>query len=167
MPNLYDGDEGGDKCDDVDSGDEGDRAGGAGHHSGPDDDYDDSSDEQLSDFLEGDELTLSQEAVARKRRQRKDTEEVAHGALDYFGFSIGVGAPLLMGKVKEARVGIEKEEDEVLLHWYTPSKALVDNASSIDFDAYANATFNAAYTIVEGAGRSGSRARRKYVEDTS
>ena len=69
-PNLYRGDEGGDKCDDGDSGDEGDRAGGAGHRSGLDDDYDDSSDEQLSDFLEGVELILSQEAVARKRRQR-------------------------------------------------------------------------------------------------
>ena len=92
----------------------------------------------------------------------------ARQGLNSFGFFIGAGAPLLVGKVKDARVGMEEEEeDEVLLHWYTPSKALVDNASSTDFDVYANATFNAAYNVVEGAGRSGSRATRKYVEDTS
>ena len=168
MPSLYRGEEGGDKCDDEDSGDEGDRAEGAEHCSGLDDDYNDSSDEELSDFLKGDELTLRQEAVARKRRHRKDTEEVEHGAIGSFGFFIGDGAPLLVGKVKEVRVGMEEEEeDEVLLHWYTPCKALVDDASSIDFDMYANATFNAAYKVVQDAGRSGSRATRKYVEDTS
>ena len=44
---------------------------------------------------------------------------------------------------------------------------MVDNASSTDFDVYAYATFNAVYNVVEGAGRSGSRAARQYVEDTS
>ena len=53
MPSLYRGEEGGDKCDDEDSGDEGDRAEGAGHCSGLDDDYNDSSDEEFSDFLKG------------------------------------------------------------------------------------------------------------------
>ena len=167
MPSLCRGHEG-DEVDDDDSGNEGDRAGQAGHCSGLDDGEDDSSDEELTDDLEGDQLTGGRAAVARKRRQRKDVEEVVHGALNSSRFFIGAGAPLLVGKVKDARVGMkEEEEDEVLLHWYTPSKALVDNASSTDFDVYANATFNAAYNVVEGAGRSGSRATRKYVADTS
>ena len=169
MPSLCRGHEG-DEVDDDDSRNEGDRAGEAGHRSGLDDGDDDgdSSDEELIDALEVDQLTGGRAAVARKQRQRKDVEEVVHGALNSFGVFIGAGAPLLVGKVKDARVGMEEEEeDEVLLHWYTPSKALVDNAPSTDFDVYANATFNAAYNVVEGAGRSGSRATRKYVEDTS
>ena len=168
MPSLCHGHEG-DEVDDNDSGNEGDRAGEAEHCSGLDDGDDgDSSDEELTDALEGDQLTGGRAAVARKWRQQKNVEEVVHGALNSFGFFIGAGAPLLVGKVKDARVGMEEEEeDEVLLHWYTPSKALVDNASSTDFDVYANATFNAAYNVVGGAGRSGSRATRKYVEDTS
>ena len=130
MPSLCRGHEG-DEVDDDDSGNEGDRAGEAGHCSGLDDDDDsDSSDEELTDALEGDQLTVGREAVARKRRQRKDVEEVVHEALNYSGFFIGAGAPLLARKVKDARVGMEEEEDEVLLHWYTPSKALVDSASS-------------------------------------
>ena len=167
MPSLCRGQEG-DEVDDDDSGNEGDSAGEAGSYSGLDDDGDgDSSDGELTDVLEGDQLTLGRAAVARKRRQRKDVEEVVHGALNSFGFFIGTGAPLLVGKVKDTRVGMEEEENEVLLHWYTPSKALVDSASSADFDVYANATFNVAYNVVEGAGHSGSRATRKYVEDTS
>ena len=132
MASLCRGHEG-DEVDDDDSGNEGDRAGEAGHcsiNSGLDDDDDgDSSVEELTDVLEGGQLTAGRAAVARKRRQRKDVEEVVHGALNSFGYFIGAGASLLAGKV-----GMEEEENEVLLHWYTPSEALVDNASSTDFD---------------------------------
>lgn len=106
------------------------------------------------------ERTLNYESGARRRQRRKEGEEVSHGAVGSFSFFLGSAAHLLVGKVKDTRQESGKEE-EVLLHWYTPSKTLVANASSTAFDTYAGAIFNAAYRV-EVAGQ-----KKKYLEDTS
>jgi len=65
----------------------------------------------------------------------------------------------LAGKViGERQRGGEKE---VNLHWYTPSKTLVENAANTDFGDYAKATFNESYVSVE-VGK-----RTQYQPDTS
>eukprot|EP00904_Undaria_pinnatifida_P006121 jgi/Undpi1/2639/HiC_scaffold_13.g06018.m1 len=159
-PNLI----GGDDSDDESSDDDGGGAGGEGYTSNNASD-DNSSDE---DDFSRDERTLQQGASGgTKQRQQRATKNVEHGALSSFAFFTPTNAPFLVGKVNETRIGTDGQR-EILLHWYTPKKALIDNAVNAEFDVYANATFNAAYevgTAPVGAGRSGSRQR--YVADTS
>lgn len=144
--------------------DDGDIPGGAGIDGVGDDPFDSSDDDAdmlTSSYVDNRERSLNHESGARRRQQRKQGEEVSHGAVGSFSFFLGSAAPLLVGKVKDTRQQSGQEE-EVLLHWYTPSKTLVANASSTTFDTYAGAIFNAAYRV-EVAGQ----RKKSYVEDMS
>lgn len=146
-----------------------------------DDDSDDGSDdgtpEEYSDHdssdeeLEGEGLAGTQQAAARKRRMNRDTEG-ARGkegvGVGSFAFFVATDAPFLVGKVEGERQG-EGREREVCLHWYTPSKSLLQQAATVDFELYGMAVFNAAYNVEDvphaSAGR--TRTRKKHVKDAS
>lgn len=127
-------------------------------------DHDSSDEEDDLDWFDG-----RQQGATRKRPSEakagksRGLHDVAVGS---FAFFVATEAPFLVGKVEGEREGDGGDRD--VLHWYTPSKSLLERAATVEFDVYGKAVFNAAYNVEEvpaGAGR--IRTRKIHVKDTS
>ena len=134
---------------DEDSGDEVDDSGGRVDPS--EDTLSDSGDEeQLMDVVTRDRLR------SLPLRRQRGASTVGTDGKDFrvggFAFFTATSAPFLFGKIQEERDGDDGER-EVSLHWYTPSKKLDLQASTVDFDVYEKARFTANFSgvrVVEG-----------------
>lgn len=97
--------------------------------------------------------------ITRRQRQRRQPVRVGH-----FAFFTADEAPFLIGKVENVRTS-DDGDDEVQLHWYSPSNAKIrNNAASETIDTYGKGVFAADY-VAMGTGNN-PRRRGKMEKDT-